>query len=133
MDEVFINQEADPYVIEADGTLDVAALQLQPATVVINGSVITLTSSCRRPTGAELFHGALCSKKGLVDVQTSKTKRTFAELQEKVLRDATVGSMANPLRISGAPLAGKIKQAGIAQHYSAEDSQKGHDRFWQWP
>ena len=36
MDEVFINQEADPYVLEADGTLDVAALQLQPATVVIN-------------------------------------------------------------------------------------------------
>ena len=37
MDEVFINQEADPYVLEADGTFDVAALQLQPATVVING------------------------------------------------------------------------------------------------
>ena len=33
MDEVFINQEADPNVTEADGTLDVAALQLQPATV----------------------------------------------------------------------------------------------------
>ena len=48
MDEVFINQEEDPYVIEADGTLDVAALQLQPATVVINGSVITPTSSCRQ-------------------------------------------------------------------------------------
>ncbi|KAA6416662.1 MAG: hypothetical protein FRX49_13361 [Trebouxia sp. A1-2] len=82
MDEVFINQEADPHVIEADGTLDIAALQLQPATVVING------------------------KKGLVDVQTSKTKRTFAQLREKVLRDATAGSMANPLRISGAWLAG---------------------------
>ena len=48
MDEVFINQEADPYVIEADGTPDVAALQLQPATVVINGSVTTPTSSCRQ-------------------------------------------------------------------------------------
>ena len=48
VDEVFINQEADPYVIEADGTLDIAALQLQPATVVINGSVITPTSSCRQ-------------------------------------------------------------------------------------
>ena len=32
MDEVYINQEADPYVIEVDGTLDLAALQLQPAT-----------------------------------------------------------------------------------------------------
>ncbi|KAL3155882.1 hypothetical protein ABBQ32_012882 [Trebouxia sp. C0010 RCD-2024] len=86
MDEVFINHEADPYVLEADGTFDVAALQLRPATVVING------------------------KKGLVDVQTSKTKRTFAELQEKVLRDATAGSMANPLRISGASLADKTGQ-----------------------
>ena len=46
MDEVFINQEANPYVIEADGTLDLAALQLQPATIVINGSVITSTPSC---------------------------------------------------------------------------------------
>ena len=56
MDEVFINQEADPYVIEADGTLDVAALQLQPATVVINGSVITPTSSCTQnwPIGTDL-------------------------------------------------------------------------------
>ena len=44
-----------------------------------------------------------------MNVQTSKTKRTLAELQEKVLRDATAGSMANPLRISGASLAGKIK------------------------
>ena len=48
-----------------------------------------------------------------MDVQTSKTKRTFAELQEKVLRDATAGSMANPLRISGASLAGKTKQAAV--------------------
>ena len=48
-----------------------------------------------------------------MDVQTSKTKRTFAELQEKILRDATAGSMANPLRISGALLAGKIKQAAV--------------------
>ena len=46
MDVVFINQEANPYVIEADGTLDLAALQLQPATIVINGSVITSTPSC---------------------------------------------------------------------------------------
>ena len=50
MDEVFINQETDPYVIEVDGTLDLAALQLQPATVVINGSVITCTAS-RTETG----------------------------------------------------------------------------------
>ena len=48
MDEVFINQETGPYVIEADGILDVAALQLQPAAVVINGSVLTPTASCRQ-------------------------------------------------------------------------------------
>ncbi|KAL0040310.1 hypothetical protein WJX77_003104 [Trebouxia sp. C0004] len=82
MDEVFINQEADPYVLEADGTLDVAAFQLQPGTIVING------------------------KKGLVDGQTSKTKRTFANIQQKVLHDTTAGSMTSPLLISGASLAG---------------------------
>ena len=48
-----------------------------------------------------------------MDVQTSKTKRTLAELQEKILRDATAGSMTNPLRISGALPAGKRKQAAI--------------------
>ena len=57
-----------------------------------------------------------------MDVHTSKTKRAFAEIQEKVLRDATAGSMSNPLCISGASLAGKKKQAavwrGVAQLYS---------------
>ena len=48
MDEVFINQEADPYVLEADGTLDLAALQLQPSSIVINRSVTTCTPSCRQ-------------------------------------------------------------------------------------
>ena len=48
MDEVFINQEADPYVLEADGTLDLAALQLQPGRIVINRSVTTTTPSCRQ-------------------------------------------------------------------------------------
>ena len=48
-----------------------------------------------------------------MDVKTSRTKRTLAELQEKILRDATAGSITNPLRISGAFLAGKIKQAAI--------------------
>ena len=48
-----------------------------------------------------------------MDVHTSKTKRTFAEFQENVLHDATAGTMANPLRISGASLAGKIKQAAV--------------------
>lgn len=47
MDEVFINQEADPYVLEADGTLDLAALQLKPGSIVINRSVATCTPSRR--------------------------------------------------------------------------------------
>ena len=46
MDEVFINQEEDPYVLEADGTLDLAALQLQPGSIVINRSVTTRTLHC---------------------------------------------------------------------------------------
>ena len=49
-----MNLEMDPYVIEVDGTLDVAALQLQPATVVINGSVITCTLHRNWPIGTDL-------------------------------------------------------------------------------
>ncbi len=46
MDEVYINQEADSYVMEADGTLDLGVLQLQPGTIAINGSVTTSTPGC---------------------------------------------------------------------------------------
>lgn len=42
MEEVFINQEADPYVLEVDGRLDLSALELQPASIVINRSVTNL-------------------------------------------------------------------------------------------
>ncbi|KAL0049273.1 hypothetical protein WJX82_010161 [Trebouxia sp. C0006] len=88
MEEVFINQETDAYVLEVDGRLDLAALQLQPASIVIN------------------------SKKGLVDAQTSKTKRTFADIQHKVLHDTSAGSKANPLNVSGAfvPVTDKSKK-----------------------
>jgi len=48
MDEVFINQEANPYVLEVDGTLDLAGLQLQPGSIVINRSISTCTPSCRQ-------------------------------------------------------------------------------------
>ncbi|DBA81237.1 TPA: hypothetical protein ACH3X2_007050 [Trebouxia sp. C0005] len=82
MNEVFINQEADPYVSEIDGTLDLAGLNLQPASIVIN------------------------RKKGLVDAQTSKTKRTFADIQQHILQDLTAGGRAHPLHISGASVAG---------------------------
>ena len=43
MEEVFINQEADPYVLEVDGRLDLSALQLHPASIVINRSVLNLS------------------------------------------------------------------------------------------
>lgn len=46
MDGLFIKQETIAYVLEADGTLDLAALQLQPASIVINRSAMTITPSC---------------------------------------------------------------------------------------
>ncbi|KAL0048984.1 hypothetical protein WJX82_003728 [Trebouxia sp. C0006] len=55
MEEVFINEEARPYILEADGTLDLGALRLQPSSIAISGRL------------------------GLVDLLTSKTKRTFAK------------------------------------------------------
>lgn len=82
MEEVFINQEADPYVLEVDGRLDFSASELQPASTVIN------------------------RKKSLVDAQTSKTKRTFTDLQQQVLHDDTAGSQATPLIVSGTHFAG---------------------------
>ena len=39
MEEVFVNQKADPYVLKVDGRLDLAALQLQPASIIITRSV----------------------------------------------------------------------------------------------
>ncbi len=45
MSEVFINHEADPYVLETDGTLDPAGLNLQPASIVINKSVTLLSQT----------------------------------------------------------------------------------------
>ncbi|DBA95900.1 TPA: hypothetical protein ACH3X1_001434 [Trebouxia sp. C0004] len=45
MEEVFINQEADPYVLEVDGRLDLSALELQPASIVINSGNGLMVSS----------------------------------------------------------------------------------------
>ncbi len=47
MDEVFINQEAYLYKLEANGTLDLAVFQLQPSSIVINRSVTLSTPSCK--------------------------------------------------------------------------------------
>lgn len=51
---------------------------------------------------------------GLVDVQTGRTKLTFANIQQKVLHDVTAGSMATPLNVTGAPLAGKFSVPYLA-------------------
>ena len=47
VDEVHVNQEADPNVLDTDGTLDLAGLCLLPASIVINRSATssTVTSS----------------------------------------------------------------------------------------
>ncbi|KAL0044918.1 hypothetical protein WJX82_002017 [Trebouxia sp. C0006] len=100
MDEVYINQEADPYVLEIDGILDLAGLNLQPASIVIN------------------------RKRGLVDAQTSKTKRSFADIQQNVLHDFVAGSKAHPLQITGTPLAVRLEQHGQQQTFDADNT--GH-------
>ncbi len=109
MSEVFINHEADPYVLEIDGTLDLAGLNLQPASIVINKSVTILsqTADSSWPTGADSKQVGVCSKKGLVDAQTCKTKRSLADIQQNVLHDTAAGSKASPLNIFGTPVTGK--------------------------
>ncbi len=98
MSEVFINDEVDPYVLEIDGTLDLAGLNLQPASIVINKSVTFLsqTADSSWPTGADSKQVDVCSKKGLVDAQTCKTKRSLADIQQNVLHDTAAGSKASP-------------------------------------
>ncbi|KAL0050507.1 hypothetical protein WJX82_001008 [Trebouxia sp. C0006] len=103
MDEVYINQEADSYVMEADGTLDLGVLQLQPGTIAING------------------------KKVLVEMQTSRAKRTFADIQQKVLQITTAGSEANPLHIRGALLAASAPEQLTHEALSSKlRTLKGH-------
>jgi len=106
MDEVYINQEADPYVLETDGILDLAGLNLQPASIVINRLATSSTANCKLQLRDWMSHVDTCRKKGLVDAQTSKTKRSFADIQQNVLRDFVAGSKAHPLQITGTPLAG---------------------------
>ncbi len=66
-------------------------------------------ANTHRPIGTDLQHGGSCSKKGLVDVQTSRTKRKFADIQQEILHDTTAGSMPNPfLGISGASPTGNF-------------------------
>lgn len=48
MKEVYIKDRVDPYVLEVDGILDLAPLQLQPPSIVINRSVATFAPNCRQ-------------------------------------------------------------------------------------
>ncbi len=38
-------------------------------------------------------HGGSCSEKDLIDVQTNRSKRKFADIQQDILHDTTAGSM----------------------------------------
>ena len=48
MDKVSIDQEAHPYVLEANSTFDLSALQLPSAGTVTNRSVAISTASCKQ-------------------------------------------------------------------------------------
>ena len=56
-----------------------------------------------------------------MDAQTSKTKRTFADIQHKVLHDTSAGSKANPLNVSGAFVPGK-SPVGCCIHESQTEN-----------
>ena len=91
MDEVYINQEADPSVLETDGTLDLAWLNVQPASIVINrlATSSTVSSSYKWVTRCQI---STCAGRGLVDAQTSKTKQSFTDIQQNLLHDFVAGS-----------------------------------------
>ena len=63
---VFINQEARPYVLEANGTLDLAALQLQPSSIVINRSVTLSTIWSFTLSKLQIYIGQLRLTCGMV-------------------------------------------------------------------
>ena len=53
-----------------------------------------------------MSHVDICRKRSLVDAHTSKTKLSFADMQQNVLHDFEAGSKAHHLQIIGTPLAG---------------------------
>ncbi|DBA95807.1 TPA: hypothetical protein ACH3X1_001356 [Trebouxia sp. C0004] len=67
-----------------------------------------------------MSHADICRKKGLVDAQTSKTKRSFADIQQNVLHDFVAGSKAHPLQITGTPLALRQEQHRQQQTFDAD-------------
>ena len=104
MDKVFTNQEAHSYTLEANGTLDLLHCTCHLLVLSSTGqSQYPLQLANRHwPIGADMKHGGSCSEKGLIDMQTNRSKRKFAEIQQEVLHDTTAGSMPHALHIFGA-------------------------------
>ena len=50
----------------------------------------------------------VCRKRGMVDMATSRNKRTFADVQQRVLHDTAAGTEAKALQASGTPAAGNL-------------------------
>ncbi len=70
--EIFIHYEAHPYVLETDSSLDLAELNLQPASIIIiNRSVTLLSCADSQLVGADSKQVRVCSKKGAECLQSS--------------------------------------------------------------
>ena len=83
MSEVIVEGHPCPLVLEEDERLDLSPLQLQPATIVIQG------------------------KGGLVGVDGC-TKRKWASLLQVLGNPAVLGTTGNSLRITGAAVSGRL-------------------------
>ena len=82
--EVYINDDRDPYVLEADGKLDLSGFRLQYPSIALQG------------------------KKGLVNNGTGMTKRTWAELLEILPSgsEGELGTEGHPLQVKGVEVVG---------------------------
>ena len=78
-------------MLKLDGTLDHAALQLQPSSNVSARSIATFAPNCKQKllTDTDAQHGCACSKESLVDGKTSKTEKAIADVQHKILHGTT--------------------------------------------
>ena len=87
MNEVVVEGHPCPLVLEEDKRLDLSPLQLQPATIVIQG------------------------KGGLVGTDFC-TKRNWASLLQVLGNLADLGTTGNPLRVTGAAVSGRVLSFG---------------------
>lgn len=106
MQQVFLNQEEHPYALEIGGRLDPAPSQL------------VSSSAGQTPDHAELQRALrqLISDNSLWYLQEAwpgefanvPDQTTFVDMQQEVLDDNTAGAKANPLEVSGVPVAGSL-------------------------